>query len=49
MKSLLAPHRPRTLAPIPRVPGVDYDVLDELLGYALRRAQLLRLRGKLAG
>jgi DNA-binding MarR family transcriptional regulator len=25
----------------PRVPGVDYGVLDRLLGYALRRAQLL--------
>jgi DNA-binding MarR family transcriptional regulator len=28
------------VAPIERVPGVDYDVLDELLGYALRRAQV---------
>lgn len=35
-----SPHRPRTLAPILRVPGVDYDVLDELLGYSLRRAQV---------
>ena len=35
-----SPHRPRVLAPIERVPGVDYDVLDELLGYALRRAQV---------
>jgi DNA-binding MarR family transcriptional regulator len=25
----------------PRVPGVRYGVLDELVGYALRRAQLL--------
>jgi len=35
-----SPHRPRTLAPIPYVPGVDYDVLDDLLGYSLRRAQV---------
>lgn len=35
-----SPHRPRTLAPILRVPGVDYDVLDDLLGYSLRRAQV---------
>jgi DNA-binding MarR family transcriptional regulator len=39
-KKPLAPYRPRTLAPIARVPGLDYDVLDELLGYALRRAQV---------
>ena len=25
---------------IERVPGLDYDVLDDLLGYAIRRAQL---------
>jgi len=36
----LAAHRPRTLAPIARVAGLDYDVLDELLGFALRRAQV---------
>jgi len=36
----LAPYRPRTLTPIARVPGLDYDVLDELLGYSLRRAQV---------
>jgi DNA-binding MarR family transcriptional regulator len=35
-----SPHRPRALAPIERVPGVDYGVLDELLGYSLRRAQV---------
>jgi DNA-binding MarR family transcriptional regulator len=35
-----SPHRPRTLAPIPYVSGVDYDVLDDLLGYSLRRAQV---------
>jgi DNA-binding MarR family transcriptional regulator len=35
-----SPHRPRALAPIARVPGLDYDVLDRLLGYALRRAQV---------
>jgi DNA-binding MarR family transcriptional regulator len=40
MKRLPAPHRPRTLAPIARVPGLDYGVLDELLGYSLRRAQV---------
>ena len=40
MKRLPSPHRPRTLAPISRVPGLDYDVLDGLFGYALRRAQV---------
>lgn len=40
MRRLPSPHRPRTLAPIPRVAGLDYDVLDGLLGYALRRAQV---------
>ncbi|MGH8689342.1 MAG: MarR family winged helix-turn-helix transcriptional regulator [Burkholderiales bacterium] len=40
MKRLPSPVRPRVLAPIARVPGLDYDVLDELLGYALRRAQV---------
>ncbi|TAK44804.1 MAG: MarR family transcriptional regulator [Betaproteobacteria bacterium] len=35
-----APYRPRTLAPMQRVAGLDYGVLDELLGYALRRAQV---------
>jgi DNA-binding MarR family transcriptional regulator len=35
------PHRPRTVAPIARVPGLRYDVLDELIGYALRRAQVV--------
>jgi DNA-binding MarR family transcriptional regulator len=30
----------RALAPIQRVPGLRYDVLDELLGYSLRRAQV---------
>ena len=33
-------YRPRTLTPIARVAGLDYDVLDELLGYSLRRAQV---------
>jgi DNA-binding MarR family transcriptional regulator len=28
------------LAPIKRVPGLDYDVLDDLIGYCLRRAQV---------
>jgi len=36
----MSPPRPRTLAPISRVSGLDYDVLDELLGYSLRRAQV---------
>jgi len=40
MNKLPSPYRPRVLAPILRVPGLDYDVLDELLGYALRRAQV---------
>ena len=40
MKRLPSPHRPRTLAPIARVAALDYDVLDSLLGYALRRAQV---------
>jgi len=40
MPKLPSPHRPRTLAPIPRVDGLDYDALDDLLGYALRRAQV---------
>jgi DNA-binding MarR family transcriptional regulator len=35
-----SPHRPRALAPISRVAGLDYGVLDELLGYSLRRAQV---------
>ena len=34
------PQRPRPLAPIPRLPGLRYDVLDSLIGYALRRAQV---------
>jgi DNA-binding MarR family transcriptional regulator len=40
MSKLPSPHRPRALAPIRRVAGLDYDVLDELLGYALRRGQV---------
>jgi len=35
-----SPYRPRVLAPIGRVPGLDYGVLDQLLGYSLRRAQV---------
>ena len=35
-----SPYRPRALTPIARVQGLDYDVLDELLGYSLRRAQV---------
>lgn len=40
MRKLPSPHRPRMLAPIPFVEGVDYDVMDELVGYSLRRAQV---------
>jgi DNA-binding MarR family transcriptional regulator len=40
MNRRAAPYRPRALAPIQRVPGLRYDVLDELLGYSLRRAQV---------
>ena len=40
MRKLPSPYRPRALAPIARVSGLDYNVLDELLGYALRRAQV---------
>jgi len=40
MPKLPSPQRPRTLVPIPRVDGLDYDVLDDLLGYAIRRAQV---------
>ena len=35
-----SPHRPRALSPIGRVAKLDYGVLDQLLGYALRRAQV---------
>jgi len=44
MNKLPSPYRPRVLAPILRVPGLDYDVLDELLGYALRWRAGLPLR-----
>lgn len=40
MPKVPSPHRPRALVPIPRVNGLDYDVLDDLLGYAIRRAQV---------
>ena len=40
MSAAPSPHRPRLLTPIARVPGLDYGVLDELLGYSLRRAQV---------
>ena len=36
----MSPYRPRTLTPIHRVAGLKYGVLDELLGYSLRRAQV---------
>ena len=32
--------RPRSITQLPRVRGVRYDLLDELIGYALRRAQV---------
>lgn len=40
MNRRAAAYRPRVLAPIRHVAGLEYDVLDELLGYALRRAQV---------
>jgi DNA-binding MarR family transcriptional regulator len=40
MRKQPSPYRPRALAPIHRVPGLQYGVLDELLGYSLRRAQV---------
>ncbi|HEX5612821.1 MAG TPA: MarR family transcriptional regulator [Burkholderiales bacterium] len=40
MRRSPAPLRPRALAPIRRLPELDYDVLDDLLGYNLRRAQV---------
>ena len=43
MQKLPSPYRPRALAPITRVPGLDYDVLD-----ARERRELLRLLNKLA-
>ena len=40
MNRRAAPYRPRVLTPIRHVTGLDYDVLDDLLGYSLRRAQV---------
>jgi DNA-binding MarR family transcriptional regulator len=40
MNRRVAAYRPRVLAPIRHVAGLEYDVLDELLGYSLRRAQV---------
>ena len=40
MNRRAAPYRPRALTPIQRVAGLEYDVLDDLLGYSLRRAQV---------
>ncbi len=37
----MSPHRPRALAPIHRIGGLHYGVLDELVGYSLRRAQVV--------
>src|SRR3990172_3594640 len=39
-KRIPPPQGVGVLAPIERVAGLDYDVLDELLGYSLRRAQV---------
>jgi DNA-binding MarR family transcriptional regulator len=44
MKRLASPHRPRIAGSIEHVAGLDYDVLDHLLGYALRRAQVAIFR-----
>jgi DNA-binding MarR family transcriptional regulator len=40
MNRRAAPYRPRVAAPIRHVAGLDYGVLDDLLGYSLRRAQV---------
>jgi len=40
MNRRAAAYRPRVLAPIRHVAGLEYDVLDDLLGYSLRRAQV---------
>jgi DNA-binding MarR family transcriptional regulator len=40
MPKIPSPHRPRMPSPIARQTGLRYDVLDELLGYSLRRAQV---------
>jgi DNA-binding MarR family transcriptional regulator len=40
MPKQASPYRPRSLTPIARVQGLEYGVLDELLGYSLRRAQV---------
>jgi DNA-binding MarR family transcriptional regulator len=40
MNRRAAAYRPRAPAPIRRVEGLRYDVLDDLLGYSLRRAQV---------
>lgn len=39
----LHPRRPQSRGEpfVPHVPGVEYGVLDELVGYAIRRAQIL--------
>jgi DNA-binding MarR family transcriptional regulator len=40
MNRRAAAYRPRALAAIRHMAGLHYDVLDELLGYSLRRAQV---------
>jgi len=44
MKASRSSRGPRPTS-IARVPGIDYDVLDALFGYALRRAQLAAFQG----
>jgi DNA-binding MarR family transcriptional regulator len=44
MNRRAAAYRPRVLSPIRHVAGLEYDVLDELLGYSLRRAQVVMFR-----
>jgi DNA-binding MarR family transcriptional regulator len=40
MKRLPGARSPRVIKPIEQISGLDYDILDELLGYGLRRAQV---------
>ena len=40
MNRLSGARSPRVVKPIEHVAGLDYDILDELLGYGLRRAQV---------
>jgi DNA-binding MarR family transcriptional regulator len=40
MKRFPGARPPRAVRPIEHVAGLDYDILDRLLGYGLRRAQI---------